>query len=524
MLPAIWHRYIFLFGLIGLAAGMLFGTVPTSIPQIILAANWLLEKDFAWKWQQLKSNKLFWILISFFILHVLGMIYTQNIPKGLDDLRNKMPLLTLPLILFTTKPLDSKEFKLLFNFFFLGVLVSSISCFLVYKGFTKKVIVDVRQASVFMSHIRFSLFIAFTIIALLFFIINETKFIYKIMRGVAIIWLLFFMYKLEMATGILCLVATSILLLVIISAKKLPKKLSLAFVISIGVIGVFIISKAISSLNMFEENKSNSANVLLEKTKSGKHYYHDTLFNVAENGNLIFVNICETELRTEWPTKSSLHLDDLDKKGNTTYYTLMRYLASKGLNKDSIGISKLNTDDVKNIERGNTNYKYDINSGLAYKWRELVWEYTSFKRNRNPSGHTLTMRLEFWKTATYIIKQNLLVGVGTGDVQDAFNQAYVETNSLLDMKWRLRSHNQYLAIGVAFGLIGLVVFIVYLMLPAFLLRDKLQYLYWPFLIIAMLSFITEDTLETQSGVSFFIFFQALFLWLASFQPKTQALK
>jgi O-antigen ligase len=202
----------------------------------------------------------------------------------------------------------------------------------------------------------------------------------------------------------------------------------------------------------------------------------------------------------------------------------MRYLASKGLNKDSIGISKLNTDDVKNIERGNTNYKYDINSGLAYKWRELVWEYTSFKRNRNPSGHTLTMRLEFWKTATYIIKQNLLVGVGTGDVQDAFNQAYVETNSLLDMKWRLRSHNQYLAIGVAFGLIGLVVFIVYLMLPAFLLRDKLQYLYWPFLIIAMLSFITEDTLETQSGVSFFIFFQALFLWLASFQTKTQALK
>ena len=71
MLPAIWHRYIFLFGLIGLAAGMLFGTVPTSIPQIILAANWLLEKDFAWKWQQLKSNKIFWILTSIFLVHLL---------------------------------------------------------------------------------------------------------------------------------------------------------------------------------------------------------------------------------------------------------------------------------------------------------------------------------------------------------------------------------------------------------------------------------------------------------------------
>ena len=122
MLPAIWHRYIFLFGLIGLAAGMLFGTVPTSIPQIILAANWLLEKDFAWKWQQLKSNKIFWILTSIFLVHLLGMSYTQNIPKGLDDLRNKIPLLTLPLIVFSTKPLDTKELKLLFHFFFLMVL------------------------------------------------------------------------------------------------------------------------------------------------------------------------------------------------------------------------------------------------------------------------------------------------------------------------------------------------------------------------------------------------------------------
>ena len=108
MLSAAWHRYIFLFGLIGLAAGMLFGTVPTSIPQIILAANWLLEGNFKWKWQQLKSNKIFWILASLFFLHVIGMTYTENIQRGLDDLRNKMPLLVLPLILFSTKPLSIK--------------------------------------------------------------------------------------------------------------------------------------------------------------------------------------------------------------------------------------------------------------------------------------------------------------------------------------------------------------------------------------------------------------------------------
>ena len=181
MLSAIWHRYIFLFGLIGLAAGMLFGTVPTSIPQIILAANWLLEKDFSWKWQQLKSNKIFWILISLFVLHLLGMIYTNNVQRGLDDLRNKIPLLVLPLILFSTKPLSLKELKLLFGFFFLSVFVSSVCCYAVYVGYTKKVIVDVRSASVFMSHIRFSLFIAFAIIGLIYWSLREQPFSLKIL-------------------------------------------------------------------------------------------------------------------------------------------------------------------------------------------------------------------------------------------------------------------------------------------------------------------------------------------------------
>ena len=73
------------------------------------------------------------------------MLYTQNIPRGLDDLRNKIPLLVLPLIIFSTKPLSTKELKLLFGFFFLSVFVSSICCYLVYAGFTKKVIIDVQE-------------------------------------------------------------------------------------------------------------------------------------------------------------------------------------------------------------------------------------------------------------------------------------------------------------------------------------------------------------------------------------------
>ncbi len=519
MLPAIWHRYIFLFGIIGLASGMLFGTVPTSIPQIIIAGNWLLEKNFDYKWQQLKSNKVFWVLLCLFVLHLIGMFYTSNIHRGLEDLRNKVPLLILPLLIFSTKPLSQKEFKLLFYFFFASVLVSSAWCFIVYCGYTHKVIIDAREASVFMSHIRFSLFIAFAIIGLIYYFIKESVLFHKIMGACIILWLLFFMYKLQLVTGFVFLIVVGVALIFKLIVQRFSLKGSFVFICLFIVLSLVFVIKIKKSLSMFDKSERSVANTMFLQTVNQSNYLHDTTFHLAENGNLIAINICDYELRKEWELKSKRSYYGDDKKGNGIRYSLIRYLASKGLTKDSMGIKSLTPKDISNVEQGFTNYKYVSNSGFMGRWRELVWEYTKYKRQENPSGHTLTMRIEFWKTALYIINRHSLFGVGTGDVQDAFNKAYAKTNSKLDSHWRLRCHNQYLAITVAFGMIGFIIFLFYLIYPAILLRTTLHPLYWPFFFIALLSFLTEDTLETQSGVTFFIFFQTLFLWLASYREQ-----
>lgn len=522
MLSEKWHRHIFLFGLIALGAGMLFGAVPTSVPQAILGANWLLEKNYVAKWNQLKSNKIFWVLIVLFGLHIFGMTYTDNIQRGLDDLRNKLPLIVLPIIFFSTKPLNKSELKLLFNFIFLAVVVSSVCCFVVYLGYTKKVIVDVRQASVFMSHIRFSLFISFTIIALFYFTITEKRLAYTLASIITIPWLLFFMYKLEMATGFLIISVVGPLLFVIYAFNHFPKLISISFIIlSVG-FGFWAVKQVTFSTSLFEKNPTNPANVLLEKSANARVYLQDTMYGFAENGNLIAINICDAELMQEWPKRSALPFDGRDKKGNSLRYTLLRYMTSKGLTKDSVGIWSLNNEDIKYVENGVSNYLYPNTNGLINRWRELVWEYAKYKKGENPSGHTLSMRLEFWKTGLYILNNNLLFGVGTGDIQDTYNKAYDETNSKLDKDWRLRCHNQYLAISVAFGLTGFIIFLLYLVYPAIALRKKLHYLFWPFWLIALLSFTTEDTLETQSGVTFFIFYFTLFLWLASYKNTSSS--
>jgi len=521
MFPPVWHRYLFLFGLISLAGGMLFGAVPTSVPQFILLGNWLLEKNYHQKWQGLKTNRFFWILASLFILHILGMAYTENTQKGLDELRIKLPLLILPLVLFSSPPITAKEFKLIFRFFFLGVFLSSIYCYLVYAGYTKKNIIDVRQASVFMSHIRFSVCIAFAIAGLLYFAKNNSSIPIKLIKLGMVVWLLFFMIQLQMATGIICL----LIVIVIYSIRYVLNSDSKWLVFSSLIFcafGIFILFKNVrESLSVFEPNERSSKNMILRTTRNGRFYKHDMAFKLAENGNLILINICDEELNNEWNKRSNISYQETDKKGNALRYTLWRYLASKGYPKDSVGISLLTKQDVVQIENGQTNYKSAVNRGLAAKWRELVWGYQLYRKGANPSGQSLNMRLEFWKTGFQIVCLHPWLGVGTGDIQDAYNKQYDVLHSKLETVWRLRCHNQYLAITVAFGVLGLIIFLMYLLYPIFVLKKQMHELYWPFFLMFLLSFVTEDTLETQAGVTSFIFFQTLFLWTASQTHKVR---
>ena len=106
----------------------------------------------------------------------------------------------------------------------------------------------------------------------------------------------------------------------------------------------------------------------------------------------------------------------------------------------------------------------------------------------------------------------MLFGVGTGDPDMAFKEEYKINGTQLTEKYRLRSHNQLLAIGVAFGMVGMTWFLFALFYPLFQKTNRTDMLYITFFMIAVFSMINEDTLETQAGATFFAFFNALFLF------------
>lgn len=506
------HRFIFLLGLAGLGAGMLFGTVPTSIPQFVLFGNWLAEGGFKSKWQILKSDKLLWVLSSVFIIHLLGFINTQEISRGIDDIRIKIPLQLLPLVFFTTTPITKKELYKLLELFVAATVVSSVWC-LFYSATHE--LADIRKASRFMSHIRFGLFINFAICVLFYLIITYEKISVRLIGFAIVIYLLAVMVLLSMVTGLVMFTLLCLLYFIYLLFKQKSLYRYLGFL----VLAVLFVSGACfikSEWNNFNYVDASEKNIPKQKTLSGRLYFQiDSTNHHTENGFYITYNIQYDELGVAWKKRSKVDLYSYDKSGVLVTWDVIRYLSSKGLTKDSAGVAQLTDEDVANIEKGITNYKYTDVSAIRKRIKEIFWEYKDYKQGFNPSGNTILMRLEFWKAAIYIIQRNVWFGVGTGDVQLAFNRAYFRTKSKLTQDWRLRSHNQFLAITVAFGITGLGVFLVYLFYPLWKLRKQVNKLYFLFFIIAVLSFFTEDTLETQSGVSFFAFFNTLFLWLAA---------
>lgn len=91
---------------------------------ILLFVNWLVEADFKTKFKAILSSKLALLFCLFYLLHVIGLLYTENIKTGTFDLQVKLSLFIFPLI-YASKPLEKEEVKPLFFSLLSGSLLCS---------------------------------------------------------------------------------------------------------------------------------------------------------------------------------------------------------------------------------------------------------------------------------------------------------------------------------------------------------------------------------------------------------------
>lgn len=482
-----------------------------SVSQFILIGNWILEGHFKDKLQIFKTRKGLWVFLLFFLLHITGMVYTADLLSGLHDLKIKLPLLLLPLVVGTSRPLTEKAINRLLIVFGTATFLSTLFC---YYNYTKAPMSDVREISIFISHIRLSILVNISIFSFSYLILkyNHMTWIgYKIGGLLMIIWMIYFLNLLQSVTGIMVFVALVVLISLHLFSLTRSIFLRSGVLVFTALIIIFLASNLIASIRLFSEHQTEPEN-LDSLTMNGNPYAHNTGNREMEGGNYVWLYVCEKELEKEWNNKSKFEYKGEDLRRQELSITLIRFLTSKGLRKDSAGLSALSPEEIKLIENGIASAYY-TNRGFPHpRIYQIVWELDSYSKGLNPSGLSVAQRIEYWKNGILIIKSNPIKGVGTGDVQKAFDEYYELYTSPLKPEYRLRAHNQFLTFAIAIGIPAMLLLLFALFYPAF--SEKRWKLFLPQLIMltAFISMLNEDTLETQAGVSFFAFFYTLFIF------------
>jgi len=439
-----------------------------------------------------------WWLISLYLVHLLGLIYTNNYLFAFNDLRIKFSWLLLPVILFSVGGLSRKQWMILLWLVTAALLVSFLFSYSVYL---KNPAIDRRQISVFISHIRLSLILVSFVFFHLIELFESKPLSIKLIHALGVVFILYYLFFLSSLTGIMVFVGV----LPVFLYKKLKKS-----TLGVLLISIFILIPVVYILKIAHDFYPSDTfkQVCINNSLNGNENSFLRL-KMVENGEFVGVGLNESELEEEWNEKFEKKYPFAYKKWFNVQ--LARYLASKHLNRNEQGLSKLRSQDLKNLQKGYANVIQAEKSVLYNRIYQIIWQIYHYKNGANPSGHTLTQRLEYWKTAWHIFKSNLIIGVGTGDLPQAFEEQYRKDNTRLIPKKQLRTHNQIFSFYLAFGILGGTVCILALVLPFYLTKKKSIHLV-VFFMIMLLSLLNEDTFETQAGSSFFALFYSIFLY------------
>ena len=508
-----------MYTLILIAVSLPLSIFTTSMFQLLLLANWLVEFRYREKWRKVLSNRALQVFLLIFALHVLGLLWSSDLEYALRDIKIKLPLLAFPVIIATSHPLTTEQLRRILLFFSLGVFAASMASVLRLSGLIPGGIEDYRDLSLFISHIRFSLMIVMALMVSIYFLFiykDSVTWVESFYYTAVLIWFPVLLLLLKSLSGIAIagLLAFFLLLRALFEIRDpVIRFMLLVPMLMIPLFSVLYVSHSIE--------KYYTIDVLVKEdldthTSEGNPYKHQTATKEMENGHYTWIYVCEEELEQEWNRVSSLSYKDQTSSGQSVRVTLIRFLTSRGLRKDAAGVRQLSESEIAAIEKGTANHIFMKRFRLYPRIYEVIWEIDRFNMGYPPNDKSLVQRYFYLKAGWNISRNHLLIGVGNGDVDQEFRSYYDSVDSPLEKEWRRRAHNQFLTFLISFGIPGLLIFLLALVAPLYLAGRQRSFFAAGFLILLMLSMLSEDTLETATGAGFSAFFYALFVFGPNF--------
>ncbi len=497
------HHIIYVWLVAALCAAIPFSNFMMSVSLLFLGLNWIVEWNWAEKWQRLKSHKsaFFWLL--FLPILCLGFVKSNDAFSALQCFVTKLPVCLASVVVVTSSALSRKELRFVLGTFVISVLLATFYSIVFYATHE---VTNIREISVFISHIRFSLCIDIAIVLLVSYILknNEIKILDRCLLIAVLVWFVLYLFVAQTLTGIILLAVVAVAYCVFLLCSKstmnghrIVAGTVLAAVLLL-VAYVFVIS-----YQYFHVDEKDFAH--LDAYTQNHHPYSHDIHSLVENGSYVGVYVCKEELQSAWRQRSASDFNDPFVEA-----TLVRYLNSLHWRKDSAAVFQLSDKDVQNIEQGIANVEYTRTFGLKRALYQSFFSWQQYRKYGDVSQSSLLKRIVAWQSSCELIAQNPCFGVGFGNHK-----------SLLDSQQRLHQpkgeqisgcHNQFLTFFLVGGLLLPLFFVVVLICPFIEYKHSMSFVYVAVFVILLGSMLTEDTLETQAGYTLFAVMNTLILY------------
>ena len=131
--------------------------------------------------------------------------------------------------------------------------------------------------------------------------------------------------------------------------------------------------------------------------------------------------------------------------------------------------------------------------------------------NYNGIYNSTETRIIIWRSTNDVIKKNLILGTGTGDIKDEMNNQYKKTNFARGIEMKYNCHNQFLQIIATFGIIlgMLLILILFKLFYDIIVTRKI--IFNLIMLVFIINFLFESFLETKAGVETFVLFTVCLL-------------
>ena len=494
---------LFLIGASFIAIGIPFSLVMMSMGTIGVSVVYILEGGFKEKLGRL-NHPVLKPIIALILLFVVALLWTSDLKTGARIIRKVIPLLVIPLVFSGISSVSKRQINLLIWAFVAATVLSVLINIGVAFSADTLTLGNPRKISLFVSHIRLSLYIVLSIVWVCYSNVNWA------LKILIVSVLSMFVFLAQTVTGMILLFVISMAVLLgvlTINGNQAFKYFRLIFSAIILVVFGFL------AYTTYDFYNPNFPEATPEFTENGKRYNPELENGFMENGNFLWSYVSFSELDGGFKSATGRSIWAENKDGNENYGVLIRYLNNKGLKKNAAGISQLDFNDFQRILLGSPYpdvWKY---RGFSKRVRGLLFHLEKSRFSTDFRGNSIAEKIVFQTAGWKAYLNSPIIGAGTGDMKEALAGYYDEAYPNLPDERRRKPHNQYISYLVLAGPLALFLLIMIFVQQWRNVPAEFVNFGKAFVIIVLVSFLGEDTIGSQAGVTFVAFFSGLLFLL-----------